>query len=48
MTSTGELRIGGSSTGSQFFSGLIDEVRVFNRARTAAEIAADMNAPVDP
>ena len=48
VTSTGELRIGGSSTGSQFFSGLIDEVRVFSRARTAAEIAADMNAPVDP
>jgi hypothetical protein len=48
VTSTGDLRIGGSSAGSQFFSGLIDEVRVFSRARTSAEIAADMNAPVDP
>jgi hypothetical protein len=48
VTSTGQLGIGGSSTGGQFFSGLIDEVRVFNRARTTAQIQADMNAPVNP
>jgi hypothetical protein len=44
----GQLKIGGSSTAGQFFNGLVDEVRVFNRARTAAEIASDLNTPVDP
>jgi concanavalin A-like lectin/glucanase superfamily protein len=48
LTGTGQLRIGGSSTAGQFFSGLVDEVRVFSRVRTAAEIAADMNAAVKP
>ena len=43
---SGPLRIGGNAAGGQFFSGLIDEVRVFDRARTAAEITRDMNAPV--
>jgi hypothetical protein len=46
ITSTGQVRIGGSS--GQFFSGLIDEVRIYNRARTAAEIAADMVTAVKP
>jgi hypothetical protein len=41
---TGVLRIGGNSAWTgEFFSGLIDEVRIFNRALTAAEIAAGMN-----
>jgi len=42
-TSTQPLRIGGNGafTGGEFFRGLIDEVRVYNRALTAAEIAAD-------
>jgi beta-lactam-binding protein with PASTA domain len=42
-----QLRIGGNNafTG-EFFQGLIDEVRVYNRARTAAQITADMNTPV--
>jgi hypothetical protein len=44
----GPLRIGGNSVGGQFFSGLIDEVRVYSTARTAAEITADMNAPIIP
>jgi hypothetical protein len=48
VTSTGQLRIGGSNVAGQFFSGLIDEVRVYNRARTAAQVTADMNAPVGP
>ena len=49
LTSTaGSVRIGGNSVSSQFFSGLIDEVRIFSDARTPAEIAADMNAPVQP
>jgi hypothetical protein len=45
-TSAGALRIGGNSVWGEFFAGLIDEVRVYNRALSAAEIAADMNTPV--
>lgn len=48
VTSTGQLRIGGSNASGQFFSGLIDEVRIFDRPRTPAELTADMNAPVTP
>jgi chitodextrinase len=44
---TGTLQIGADSYG-EFFAGLIDEVRVYNRALSAAEIQADMNAPVVP
>ncbi|HXT31310.1 MAG TPA: peroxidase family protein [Vicinamibacterales bacterium] len=45
--SNGALRIGGdaSSTG-EFFNGMIDEVRVYNRALSAAEIQADMTTPI--
>jgi hypothetical protein len=43
----GALHIGGNDVwGGEFFKGLIDEVRVYNRALSAAEIAADMNAPL--
>jgi concanavalin A-like lectin/glucanase superfamily protein/Big-like domain-containing protein/PASTA domain-containing protein len=49
-TSTSPVRIGGnvvfSSPGTEYFAGLIDEVRIYNRALTAAEIAADMNTPL--
>ena len=34
-TSTNPLQIGGDSLYGQFFAGLIDEVRVYNRALTA-------------
>ena len=44
--STGVLRIGGNSLASQWFSGRIDEVRVYGRPLTAAEITADMNGAV--
>jgi hypothetical protein len=44
--STGPLRIGGNAVWTEFFAGLIDEVRVYNRALSAAEIQADMNAAV--
>jgi len=40
------LRIGGNSYPNQFFDGLIDEVRIYRRALTTSEIAADMNTPV--
>jgi glucose/arabinose dehydrogenase/PKD repeat protein len=44
--STGVLRIGGNSVWSEWFAGLIDEVRVYNRALGAAEIQQDMQAPI--
>ena len=45
--STGALRIGGNSIwNDEWFAGLIDEVRLYNRALTAAEIQADMTKPV--
>jgi hypothetical protein len=40
------LRIGGNTIWSEWFSGLIDEVRVYNRALTGAEIQADMSTPL--
>ena len=45
-TSDHPLFIGGDQTQGQFFHGRIDEVRVFNGARTAAEVLSDMNTPV--
>jgi hypothetical protein len=45
---TGALRIGGNSPWGDYFSGMIDEVRVYNRVLTAAEITTDMNTAVKP
>ena len=45
-TSDHPLFIGGDQTQGQFFHGRIDEVRVFNGARTAAEVLSDMSTPV--
>jgi beta-lactam-binding protein with PASTA domain len=42
------LRIGGNNSSGEFFRGLIDEVRIYNRALSAAEITADMTTPVVP
>jgi beta-lactam-binding protein with PASTA domain len=43
----GALRIGGNAAfANEFYAGLIDEVRVYNRARTAAQIISDMNTPI--
>ena len=47
-TSTNPLQIGGDSLYGQYFAGLIDEVRVYNVALTAAQIQADMARPVVP
>ena len=48
--STGSLQIGGNNVfslpGTEFFAGLIDEVRVYNRALSATEIATDMSTPL--
>jgi hypothetical protein len=43
-TSDGVLRIGANRTFGSFFNGRMDEVRLFDRARSAAEVQADMNA----
>jgi hypothetical protein len=40
------LRIGGNVPYGQYFKGRIDEVRVYKRALSAAEVTADMNIPV--
>jgi hypothetical protein len=42
---TGPLRIGGDF-GNEFFTGLIDEVRVYNRALSQTEIQTDMTTPL--
>jgi hypothetical protein len=44
--SDGNLRIGGNSIWSEWFSGLIDEVRVYNRALPQNEIQIDMTTPI--
>jgi hypothetical protein len=44
---TGGIRIGGNaSSTNEFFNGMIDEVRVYSRALTAAEIVTDMNTAI--
>ncbi|MET0237259.1 MAG: LamG-like jellyroll fold domain-containing protein [Kibdelosporangium sp.] len=42
----GSLRIGGRSDVDQYLHGILDEVRVYNRSLTQAEIAADMTQPI--
>ncbi len=46
--STADLQIMGSSGTNGLFTGLVDEVRVWNVARTASEILANYNQQVDP
>ena len=46
MTSSGALRIGGNSIWGEWFSGLIDEVRIYNRALSTSEIQTDMTTPI--
>jgi PKD repeat protein len=45
-SSTGALSIGGDGTYGQYWTGLIDEVRVYNRALSLTEVQSDMNTPV--
>ena len=37
----------GRRTGGYYFNGIIDEVRIYNRALSATEIQNDMNTPLD-
>jgi hypothetical protein len=46
LTSSGALRIGGNGVWGEYFAGTIDEVRVYNRALTQAEIQSDQATPV--
>src|SRR5206468_2316498 len=46
--SSSPLRIGGNAIWGEYFTGLIDEVRVYNRALSAAELQNDMNTSVTP
>jgi hypothetical protein len=45
-TSTNPLRLGGNAVWGEYFAGLIDEVRLYNRAQSATEIQTDMVTPV--
>ena len=42
----GLLKMGGNAVWGEWFSGLIDEVRIYNRALSAAEIQTDLATPV--
>ena len=44
VTSTEALRIGGDETGPWYFNGLVDELALYSRALTSAEIQAIYNA----
>ena len=46
VTSSNPLSVGGNSVWGEYFAGLIDEVRIYGRALTAAEIQTDMSAPI--
>jgi hypothetical protein len=46
ITTANPLRIGGNNSWGEYFAGQIDDVRVYNRALTQAEITTDMNTPV--
>jgi hypothetical protein len=48
LTSSGVLRLGGNGVWGEFFQGRIDEVRLYNRALTAAQLQTDMITPVAP
>jgi hypothetical protein len=44
--SSGDLRIGGNAIWDEYFKGRIDEVRIYNRALSPAEIQVNMGTPV--
>src|SRR5258707_7115543 len=48
QSTTTPLRIGNNSPYGEFFQGLIDEVRIYNRTLSAVEIQTDMNTPIGP
>jgi hypothetical protein len=46
VTSNSVLHIGGNGIWGEFFAGVVDEVRVYNRALSSIDIQADMNTAV--
>ena len=48
VSTSGPLRIGGNGIWGEWFNGALDEVRVYNRALSATEIAADRDTPLQP
>jgi len=46
--STGALRIGGNNIWPEWFKGQIDEVRIYSRALSAAEVVLDRDTPISP
>ncbi|HMJ34003.1 MAG TPA: LamG-like jellyroll fold domain-containing protein [Baekduia sp.] len=44
--SAGALRFGGNNVWGEYFSGRLDELRLYSRALTQAQIQSDMTAPV--
>ena len=46
VASTMPLRIGGNAAWGEYFAGLIDEVRIYSRALSPAEIQFDMTTPI--
>jgi hypothetical protein len=46
--STSPLQIGGDTIYGQYFPGRIDEVRIYNRALSTADIQRDMNTTITP
>jgi len=48
VVTTGVLRIGGNGPAGGYFQGLIDDLRIYNRALSPAEIQTDMTTPVSP
>jgi hypothetical protein len=46
LSTTGALRFGGNTVWGEYFAGRLDEIRIYGRALSAAEIQTDMNTPV--
>lgn len=46
IVSANPLRLGGNAVWGEYFAGMIDDVRIYNRALTASEIQADMATAV--
>ncbi len=46
VASNSPLRIGGNTVWGEWFTGLIDDLRIYNRPLSQGEIKADMSAPV--
>lgn len=43
----GPVNIGGNGSGARGFNGVIDEIRIYTRARSSDEVSADMNRAVE-